>query len=164
VGRHEEAIRRHEKAAGWRQKEVEEREKTVEQREREVQESGEKVAELERAIDEREQALDQRGSEVEERFKRVGRRHGNAFCSTWWSQRVHFGTWPITPLRPVVFRVLGDKTSSFLVLLLPSLRPLTQVLPTQILPLPPSPLLLNPPSNKIQMRPGSPTRSIPLNR
>ncbi|KIK05982.1 hypothetical protein K443DRAFT_318823 [Laccaria amethystina LaAM-08-1] len=43
---------------------------------------------------------------------------------------------------------VGRQNSSFLVLLLPSLSPVIQVLPTQILPLPPS--LLNPSSKKTQ--------------
>ena len=108
VGYREEAVER-------KEKEVEEREMAVERRERDLQGREEKVVELEQAIDGRELALDQREFELEERSKRVeeememrSTRIGGLSAST------SSNSWPITLLRSVVFRVLGDKTSSFL--------------------------------------------------
>ncbi|EDR07317.1 uncharacterized protein LACBIDRAFT_328207 [Laccaria bicolor S238N-H82] len=91
AGYHEEAVGQQEKAVGRREKEAEKRERAVERRERGIE------------------------SEVEERSKRVQEleetrdaRHGALDTST----LSH--SWPITLLRSVVFRVLGDKTSLFL--------------------------------------------------
>ena len=118
VGYREEAVGRREEAVGRREKEVEEREKEVERREREVQGREEKVVELEQAVDERGRVLDQRGFELEERSKQVEEDMAtrspqfgglNALSLTLGSN-----SWPITLLQSVVFRVLGDKTSSFL--------------------------------------------------
>ena len=111
--------------------------------------------------------LDRRGLRE---WVRAGGRNGKTFCSTWWSQRVHFGTWfelwPITLLWSVVLPVLGDKRR-----LHSSLAPafpasLTQVLPpTQIVPLPPPTVtFLKPLEKNPDVGLGSPTRSIPLNR
>ena len=73
---------------------MEDRQKAVERREREVREMGKKAAELEQAVDEREQGLDQRRCESEERSKRVEGLEAQmeTLFSTWWSQRVRFGT------------------------------------------------------------------------
>jgi len=118
VGYREEAVGRREEAVGRREKEMEEREEAVGRREREVREREEKVVELEQAIDERRRALDQRGSELEERSKRVGElegemetRSGQLGAST---SAPGSNSWPISLLRSVVFRVLGDRTPSFL--------------------------------------------------
>ena len=118
VGYREEAVGRREEAVGRREQEVEEREMAVERREREVRAREEKVVELEEAIDERGRVLDQRGYELEERSKRVEEEMAtrppqlgglNAPTLTLGSN-----PWPITLLRSVIFRVLGDKTSSLL--------------------------------------------------
>jgi len=125
VGYREEAVGRHEEVVGRREKEVEEREKAVGRREREVREREEKVVELEQAIDERGRTLDQRGSELEERSKRVEEFEGEmetrsaqlgGFNASTSAKETRSGSksWPITLLRTVVFRVLGDRTSSFL--------------------------------------------------
>ena len=117
VGYREEAVGRREEAVGRREKEVEEREKEVERREREVREREEKVAELEQEADERGRALDRREIELEDRSKRV--EEDKETCSTrlrgLTAPTLALGStsWPITLLRSVVFRVLGDKTSSF---------------------------------------------------
>ena len=111
VGYHEEAVDR-------REREVEEREGAVERREREVRGREEKVVELEQAVDERGRELDQRRCELEERSKR-----GEELEEEMEMRSSQFGgpsastlsnSWPITLLHSVVFRVLGDKTSSFL--------------------------------------------------
>ena len=110
-----EAVGRHEEAVGRREKEVEEREEAVEGREREVREREEKVAKLEQAVDEQRRALDQRGFKLETRAKRVEELEEEMASRT-----PQFGglnasnSWPITLLRSVVFRVLGNNTSSFL--------------------------------------------------
>ncbi|EDR07312.1 uncharacterized protein LACBIDRAFT_328195 [Laccaria bicolor S238N-H82] len=107
VGRREEAVERREKAV-WR------REEAFVLREREVKEREDKVVELEQAIDERGRAFDQRGSELEERSRQVEKeiaRLGGVNAST---SAVGSSSWPTTLLRSVVFRVLGDKTSSCL--------------------------------------------------
>jgi len=118
VGHREEAVGRREEVVGRREKEMEEREEAVGRREREVREREDKVAELEQAVDERERGLDQRGSELEERSKRVEAldgemetRSGQLGAST---SAPGSNSWPIALLRSVVFRVLGDRTSSFL--------------------------------------------------
>ena len=115
VGYREEAVGRREEAVGRREQEVEEREMAVERRERGVRAREEKVVELEQAIDERARALDQRGYVLEERSKQVeeemetrSARLGGLNASTLPN------SWPITLLRSIVFRVLGDKTSSLL--------------------------------------------------
>ena len=115
VGYREEAVGRREEAVGRREEEVEERERAVERRERGVRGKEEKVAELEQVIDERGRVLDQKGFELEERFKQAEEQ-----LKTRSPQLVGLNastspnSWPITLLRSVVFRVLGDKTSSFL--------------------------------------------------
>ena len=97
---------------------MEEREKAVERREREVREREGKAAELEPAIDERGRAIDQKEFELEECSKQVeeemetcSARLGGLNAST---SALGSASWPINLLRSVVFRVLGDKTSSFL--------------------------------------------------
>jgi len=104
-----------------------EREKVVERREREVRGREEKVAEVGQAIDERERASDQRGSELNERSKRVeeleeemetrSAQLGGLNAST---SAPGSNSWPVTLLRSVVPRVLGDRTSSFLFCSCPS--------------------------------------------
>ena len=118
VGYREDAVGRREEAVGRREKEVEERVMAVGRREREVQGREEKVVELEQAVDERERAIEQRGFNLEERSKRVDKEMetrspqlGGLNAPT---LALGSNSWPITLLRSVVFRVLGDKTSSFL--------------------------------------------------
>ena len=118
VGYREEAVGRREEAVGRREKDVEEREKGVERREWEVRGREERVVELEQAVDERGRALDQRGSGLEECSKRVeeemetrSAQLGGLNAST---SALGSTSWSITLLWSVVFRVLGDKTSSFL--------------------------------------------------
>ena len=115
VGYREEAVGRREEAVGRREKEVEEREMVVERREREVRGREEKVVGLEQAVDERGRVLDQRGYELEERSKRVEEEtetRSAQLCGL--NASTSPSSWPITLLRSVAFRVLGDKTSSFL--------------------------------------------------
>ena len=108
-----------------------------------MREREEKVVELAR-----ERALDQRGSQLEKRSKPVeeleeemethsGQLGGfNASISALGSN-----SWPITLLWSVVFRMLGDKTSSFLFCSrLPSSNPSSFSNPNSSLP--PPPLLL----------------------
>ncbi|KIJ97341.1 hypothetical protein K443DRAFT_681613 [Laccaria amethystina LaAM-08-1] len=114
----DERVREVQRAVGYREEAVGRREKEVEEREKAVERREEKVAGLEQALDEQERALDQRGSELEERSKRVEEEKemrsvqlGGLNAST---SALGSNSWPITLLRSVVFRVLGDKTSSFL--------------------------------------------------
>ena len=118
VAYREEAVGRREEVVERREKEVEERERAVERRERDVQGREEKVVELEQAIDERGRVLDQREFELEERSKRVEeeteKRSAQLRSLSGSTSALGSNAWPITLLRSVVFRVLGDKTSSFL--------------------------------------------------
>ncbi|EDQ98062.1 uncharacterized protein LACBIDRAFT_296079 [Laccaria bicolor S238N-H82] len=124
VERHEEAVERMEEAVGKREEAVERREKEVEGRERELQGREEKVAELEQAIDERGRALDQRGSELEQRSKRVQEFEETRSPQVGAPNALTLSnSWPITLLRSVVFRVLGDKTPFLFASSIPSSSP-----------------------------------------
>ncbi|EDR07290.1 uncharacterized protein LACBIDRAFT_388494 [Laccaria bicolor S238N-H82] len=111
VGRREEAVERREREVQEREGAVERREEAVGKREREVEEREGKVGVLEQAVNERERVLDQREFELEERSKRVEelQETRDALNASTLSN-----SWPITLFRSVVFRVLGDKTPSYL--------------------------------------------------
>ena len=89
--------------------------------------------------------MDERVRELEEETEKRSAQFGGLDAST---SALGSNSWPIT-LQSVVFCVLGDKTSSFLFCSRGLPPPLTQVLPpTQILPPPPLPLILNHPLKK----------------
>ena len=103
------------------------RDEAVERIEKDAREREEKVVELRQATDEREHALDQGGSELggrskwleelEEETATCSARVGGLNASP---SALGSNSWSITLLLSVVFRVLGDKTSSFLFCSCPS--------------------------------------------
>ena len=142
------------------------REEAVERREKDVREREKKVVELKQAIDEREHALDQGGSELEERVKWVENLEEEMETCSAQLGGLNASTsapWSITLLR-VIFCVLGDKTSSFLLCSCPPFSPKpnssSSPNPSTTTPSPSSSIT---PSKKTPARTGSPTRSIPLN-
>ena len=144
----------------WQRKEA------VEWREKDVREREEKVVELGQAIDEREHELDQRVSELEERSKWVENLEEEMETCSAQLGGLNASTsapWSITLLR-VIFCVLGDKTSSFLLCSCPPFSPKpnssSSPNPSTTTPSPSSSIT---PSKQTLTRTGSPTQSIPLN-
>ena len=87
----------------------------------------------------------------------------NLVVSTCLTSALGSNSWPVTLL---VFRVLGDKMSSFFFCSCPPTfsNPSSSSNPNSSTTTPLHPLLLDPPSKKTPTRVGSRTQSIPLNR